>query len=643
VPKDAKAGEEIWIDAFSESLESSSATMVRVSDNCTNELGCDYTYIINGLKKGDDYVVVANSEKYATLFYNNQPNFANATLVDNTSVNPVNIDFTISLGYYIDGHIKDSNNDAISGVDVEAWSDSTNSWGMATTDDNGYFKIEGLNNASDYIVQAMITDEPPFFYKAGSNNTRDIDFATKETSVNSGATPVEIIIVTGYKIYGFVQDANGKGIQDAVVAAEAQTKNLGNHSKTDSSGAFTIKGLPGNTTYNISVEPGATNSYMRQEKSVTVNDSNMEVNFTLNAGYQVSGIVRTSTYVPIAEAGIFLRSDATGYEEWVATNADGEYEFNGVPTGSDYDMMIETDEDYVRKIINDISISGDLNDYNISLTSAAGNIRGYVYNDDGTAIANVMIHVFSDIEDIQRFDVNTNYKGYYEVKGLPNASDYEIIAIPSYESGYASESVTGKTPGDVVTFTLYTGGNISGVVQTTAGTKLEGVLVSLSSDSLNIDNELTRTDVDGNYSFDALKQSAASDYVVVVYPTDYGYPETARTGIDMGDTVDFNLTKGSQTTISGTIKDKDSNPPAENTVLVRIYSSDNNVRVAQTFVEADGSYAFTSLDSTKSYILRFLNNGNLKHFAKENGTLDAETPDTFNTGVTVDLKWDQEW
>jgi len=641
VPNDAEIGEEIWIDAFSESLDSSNATMVKVTQTCTNEDGCDYEYTIKGLKKGDDYIVVVNSVKYATLFYDSQTNPENATRVDNTSGDPGNINFTLEKGYFIDGFVKDSNGDGISNIEVEAWSDSTNSWGVVSTGLDGSFIIEGLNSASDFKVMALKTNEPPFIYKEGSNHTRDMDFATNVTSVSEGSTSVNIVIGTSYQISGNVQDEYGKGIQGMVVVASAQTQNMDSHSRTDSSGSFIIKGLPGNSTYNISVEPAPTNAYIKQEKSVTIDDSNIKVDFTLTKGYQVSGVVRNASNVPIAEAGVFLRSEATKYDEWVATNADGEYEFKGVPSGTDYDFMVETDEDYLIFTKNDVGITSDLMNYNIPLETAAGDIRGYVYNDDGsTAIANVMIHVFSDNQDVQRFDVKTNYKGYYEINGLPNADDYEIIAIPASGSSYASDSVTGKSPGDVVNFTLSSGGKISGVVQATAGTKLEDVLVSLSSDSLNVNNELTRTDSDGNYSFEALKISSSSDYVVTVYPTDYGYPVSERTGININDTVIFNLTKGAQTTISGTLTYTGNTEQ----VMVKVYNSTTYAAEGQTFINSgSGSFEVNSLKADTQYVLHFITrDGSLNHFVSEFSTLiTSYDGTTFKTGDVINVVFEE--
>ncbi|KPA11835.1 hypothetical protein MHK_007958, partial [Candidatus Magnetomorum sp. HK-1] len=252
------------------------------------------------------------------------------TLVDISSTDQTDIDFSINAGYYISGYVKDTNGSGISNIDVEAWSDSKNSFGVARTDVNGYFKIDGLSSSNDFIVQAFKTDEPPFIYKEDEKNTRDISFATAVEAVSSGETTVEIVIETGYEISGVVKDATGKGIKGLVVAANSQTGSTNNYDITDASGNYTIKGLPGNRTYNVAVEPGPAQSYVRQEKTVTI-DEDIEMDFTLNSGCQVSGTIRNESLEPIAEAGIFFRSETTGYDEWVSSNQEGKYIFKGVP------------------------------------------------------------------------------------------------------------------------------------------------------------------------------------------------------------------------------------------------------------------------------------------------------------------------
>ncbi|KPA11406.1 secreted protein containing Cell surface receptor IPT/TIG, partial [Candidatus Magnetomorum sp. HK-1] len=93
VPDGAEAGDEIWIDAFSETERSNGAAMVKVATNCNEAGGCIAgTYTINGLKKADDYVVLVNSEKYQTLFYDGQVTLNDITLVDISSTDQTDID-----------------------------------------------------------------------------------------------------------------------------------------------------------------------------------------------------------------------------------------------------------------------------------------------------------------------------------------------------------------------------------------------------------------------------------------------------------------------------------------------------------------------------------------------------------------------
>jgi PKD repeat protein len=642
VPNGAIAGEEVWVDAFSESLRSNGAAMIKVATTCEEELGCSYPYTIKALKKGDDYIVIVNSEKYQTLFYNNQPCLnENVSFVDISSENAQGVDFSVNVGYYLSGSVVDSDQNGLSGIEVEAWSESTGLWGIDETDVDGNFTIDGLSSATDFIVQAINPGDPPYFYKSGVNHTRDIDFATEVSSVQDGSTDVKIVIVSGYNISGVVKDNTGKGVSGIIVSAVSQTQNFENHSKTDGYGVFTIKGLPGNSTYIVSVEPRPDQTYIRQEKNATIDDSNIEVNFSLTTGYEVSGVVWNASFVPIAEAGVFLRSDATGYEEWVGTNMDGEYSFKGVPTGSDYDMVVETTEDYLLYIENDIPVTGNLNSKNISLTPAAGKIRGYVYKNDGqTPIANVSIFVYSDSTDFQSFDTYTNYKGYYEVNGLPQASDYIITAVPDYSSAYAEDSISNRSPGDIVNFSLAVGGSIKGVVKTSSGTTLENVFVTLTSASLNVQDKNTRTDSNGNYIFSGLKNSPTSDYVVTVYPESKGYPVTDRTGINIGDpvSVDFNLTKGNLTTISGTVSINGEIPGSA--VRVYLYNAEL-IRIAIANMDTSGSFEFTTLESTGQYILRFLSRDRtLNHYASKDGNSVTSINDAgaFGTGTIVNFE-----
>ena len=626
VPQNAAQGEEIWVDAFSDTVDSSNSVMVLVSANCTDAGGCQYPYTITGLISSDDYLVMVNSEEYETLFYDGKTRLKNLTLV-NTNESK-SIDFTLKKGNSITGTITDQDG-AVADIEVEAWSESTYSWGFDKTDANGQYEIKGLSAASDYVVQALIEDEPPFVY----SNTRDIDFATP---VSNGQTGIDIKIETGYTISGYVLNTSGKGLKNVVVAAESQTQNLESHDRTDDSGKYEIKGLPGNSTYLLSAETVGTQSYKSQESSIKIDDSSMEVNFTLETGYEVSGTVKNSSNEPVVNADIFLRSDETGFDRWTETNSDGEYAFNGVPAGNDYGMMVETDEAYINKTVS-LVVTTNMNQ-DISLDTAAGSIKGTVKNSDGNALATVSIHIYSYSQvNYQRFDVITNYKGEYEINGLESANDYVITAVPDTYTEYAEESVSNKSPGDTVNFELSSGGSIYGVVQTATGTKLEGVLLSLESASLNVNNEVTRTDTNGKYEFSGLKNNSASDYIVTVYPSDY--PITERTGLNISETesVDFYLTSGAQTTISGTLR---GTTIASKTTKVKVYNASTYRIEGEAFVSEYGSYEINSLKADTNYVLHFLKkDGSLNHYVcagyELNPIYDGTT--TFSTGNVVDV------
>ncbi|KPA17480.1 hypothetical protein MHK_002302, partial [Candidatus Magnetomorum sp. HK-1] len=189
--------------------------------------------------------------------------------------------------------------------------------------------------------------------------------------------------------------------------------------------------------------------------------------------------------------------------------------------------------------------------------------------------------------------------------------------------------------------TLPTGGTITGVVQTAAGTKLENVFVTLTSDYLNITDEITRTDVNGLYAFYAMKSSPTSDYVVTIYPEDQGYPVTERTGLnvdtnlDNPTSIDFNLTKGNQTTISGTVKNGET---IATNVKVLIYK--NDIRIVSVLVDENGAFEFTALNSTATYKLKFTTRDKtLKHYSAQDGS-SVESIDnaySFSTGSVVNF------
>jgi PKD repeat protein len=194
VPCGANMGDIVWIDAYSESMGSHSSTMIQVASDCEDQLGCSYSYMIRGLKRSDDYIVLANSDIYLTVVYDNQPNLnEEVTLVDISSENPKHIDFNIDFNipitfFLIEGVVLDSQGEGLSNIDIRIFCESTGNFRTNTTDALGNFKILNLNSESGYLIQAIKPNEAPYYYKEGVNHTRDINMATKvyPASLNPG-------------------------------------------------------------------------------------------------------------------------------------------------------------------------------------------------------------------------------------------------------------------------------------------------------------------------------------------------------------------------------------------------------------------------------------------------------------------------
>jgi PKD repeat protein len=644
VPCGANMGDIVWIDAYSEALGSNSSTIIRVASDCEDQLGCSYSYMIRGLKRSDDYIVLANSDRYPTVFYDNQPTLnENITLVDISSENPKHIDFNIPITFFlIEGVVLDSQGEGLSNIDIRIFCESTGNFRTNTTDALGNFKILNLNSESGYLIQAIKPNEAPYYYKEGVNHTRDINMATKvyPVSINPGIM-AQIIIDNGYRVYGSVQNQHGKGISNIIVAAHSHFQNFNNHSRTDLNGLFNIQGLPGHSTYEISISLDPTKNYTVKKKTITIDQSDVQVNFVLSLGYSLYGNIRNQSSAPVKGSDIFLISSQSGYEAWAKSDIEGNYSFQGLPFASDYVIIVKPENSYLKYVKKNIFVSTDILK-NITLSQSAGTISGYVYGKELTPLNNVSIHIYSKTADFQQHNNSTNYKGYYEINGLPAANDYVIVALPNVDSYYWKDARGGHSPGNTVDFHLLEGGAIKGIVKTTAGTALQNVMVNLTLNAMYSFDEWTRTDANGNFEFCGLANSLSISiypdnnfYQTVAYPTEYGFPVTQKSGINIGEFVDFNLTKGTSTTISGTFTVNEEIPSQD--VKVIIYTN-NNIRFEQTYVDVNGEFIFSSLDSQETYKLRFLSRDRtINHYAASDGsmTYNIDNAHSFSTGSVV--------
>jgi hypothetical protein len=103
----AQVGDIVWIDAHSPLTGSNGSTEIML------ENGHTATYVISGLKKAADFIVVAWGKNYQEQYYRNQTTESSATPVDTGDAIPDHeIDFDMNPGASISGNVYQDGNPA---------------------------------------------------------------------------------------------------------------------------------------------------------------------------------------------------------------------------------------------------------------------------------------------------------------------------------------------------------------------------------------------------------------------------------------------------------------------------------------------------------------------------------------------------
>ena len=193
---------------------------------------------------------------------------------------------------------------------------------------------------------------------------------------------------------------------------------------------------------------------------------------------------------------------------------------------------------------------------------------------------------------------------------------------------------------------LKSGGAISGTVKDSSGASVKNAVVQVQSKTVNI-NKTIMTDEKGAYRIAGLlqydqSQNTIRDYIVSVDAVGYQYQSKGLKQV--GDIVDFTLSKGTNYEISGTVSDKTSRlvPPGIS-VLVKIYENQGGY-VTKTQVNSDGTFKFTGLNSSKQYNLRFSTQSGTVEWSKDgDGVSGRDDATAYATGTKVDFKFSVEW
>jgi PKD repeat protein len=589
------------------------------------------TYEITGLEKGMYFVSIwPTMGKH--LYFENAETISDATQIDATQ-NPVsNINFTIDLGYTISGRVLDDNGKPIAGVDIDVTSDKSDNWGFATTNSEGYYFAQGMDDRDDYLVRALRDNFPALYY----HSSGAVMNASLAEAVVLNSTDINFSYYAPETISGTVVNTDGQPLYDIRVDASSETYQLEHYCFTDSDGSFTFRGLPSATDYILTAVPPNHSTYQGQRIS-NIATPGSAISFILSAGYTLSGVLSAENDgTPISKVYITLSSLAQDIYKRVKTDSRGEFEFSGLSTSDDYAITIIPPEstNYANYQETGIQISEDKS-IAIELQSAL-TISGYVKNSQNVPVANILITASSQDKDIMTRALSSA-DGTYTLYNLPYANDYVVTARPD---DYAQQSFSQQSAGSIVNFTLDQGGRISGYV-TTSTSIYKGATVEACSSVLNTCQSDT-TDQNGYYEITSLQQSwngSLVDYVLTVYAA--GYPNMSAPQKQVGDSVNFTLTKGAENELSGTVSDSSGALLPENgkTVWVKVYKDGKYFTKTKVKTDGSGKFTVTGLSPGINYQVKVSAPEFDQEWADADGVGTTGNPGEFTTSDEISFRF----
>jgi hypothetical protein len=587
------------------------------------------------LKPASDYIISVMSFKY-----NSSPS---EQLVDASS-DKTGIDFELSSGAEISGNIYDENGEPVSGLTVEAWSDSVGVWSGGVTDNTGSYTIKGLKELNDYIIYV---DDPTksFFYYNVDGTVKDASNASLVSVADGNADNIDISFFAVENISGTVMDGNGQALSGIWVYARSDTEQSGNGCKTNSDGSFVISGLTPAIDYLVEAKPNSASTY-RSDKKYNIASGSSNIIFMLQEGFTLSGVVTNNDGDPLSKVYVDIRSISEDFSQQSKTNSQGYYEIQGIVPASDYKIMTTASgEDSYVSYKESIAISNDMTK-NISLAPGF-KLSGYV-KIDNTGIKDVNVQIISLTNSFFALAETDNW-GYYEVNNVPAGSDFEITAKPT---DYAQQTQVDQSAGTEVNFNLSTGGPISGYVRDANFNPLSDVRIKLTSSFLNLP-EGTTTDSNGYYILNGLQKYDLSgnyitDYVITVSSSEYPTQEESNVKVD--DTVNFTLVSMGNNKLSGIVKDNTgSTPPSEKYVYVYLFKKQaSGGKVGMIKTDENGQFEFAGLQSDQEYQLRFKilkgDNKNTKRWSGTSGpTSDRDNATDILPGNDVTFQFNVTW
>lgn len=507
----------------------------------------------DGLPTGTYYARTFNGQGYLNELYDNMPCYSNCNVTNGTPISitsptdATGINFVLSSGGTISGHITDALNAPIPDISVNLYDSNGNYFTSGYTDAGGdYTTADGVpagtyyaqtSNGQGYMDELYnnipclpgcdVTGGDAFLVSVG--NTGGFDFQLNQGGTISGtvtdATTLAGIPNVQVKIY------NSSGLH----ITNATTDSLGDY--------VTGTGLPAGVYFASARRQGyvpelypnivcySCNATTGNQITVNAGLPTVDIDFALDAGGSILGnITDSATSAPLSGAGINVYNSSGNYLTGSGVDPSGNYiTGDGLPGGTYYvrswnnvgylNELYDNIPCYLNCIVTGgtpVAVTAPDGTTGIDFAlSPGGTVSGTITDASSLVpLSNISVQLYDSTGSPVSYGYTDSAGVYTTLDGVPTGTYY---ARTGNGIGYIDElyddlpcpfgcTITGGTqisvtsPGDTpnIDFALQTGGSISGNV-TDGAIPLSGVQIRLyDSNGSHVRNQFT--DAAGNYS-----------------------------------------------------------------------------------------------------------------------------------------------